>query len=262
MLSASAGAHEGKTMGKDLQGFVAEGIEFIIGGTVFLASVVVLLFAVGWLPVKDDVNLSDQLGTAGVTFLAIACAYAAGVIIEGASRLIFERVLDRMTLRLQAFWEEPAAPPPADPESTDEEPWFLGRGMGWHWNAEETLWEWREDKYTGAELKKCVARREYQRTHVMAAHPGLANEIGAQLKRLRLERIAFASGLVVMAAFLVSAQLWAAVAWAFVLLVLGLLVFQRLQRYAGTIARAYVATQVLHVEAEPTPGQVEKTTPA
>ncbi len=225
-------------MGKDLSGFVAEGIEFIIGGTVFLASVVVLLFAVGSLPLDRDVHLADELGTAGVTFLLVACAYAAGVIIEGASRLIFERILDYLTLRVPVFWQEPDSDgetvetPRAD---QDRGRWFLGS----HDVGGEMV------PYTADDLARCVAVREFQRTHVMGAHPTLSAEIGAQLKRLRLERIAFASGLVVLLALLISHAWWASVAWLGVLAVLGLLVFQRLQRYCATIARAYVATEAL-----------------
>lgn len=232
-------------MNEDLSGFVAEGIEFIIGGTVFLASVVLLLFALGSLPTDSDFRLADELGTAGVTFLFIACTYAAGVLIEGASRLIFERILDYMTLRVDAFWRkadtegEPVKTPTGDRDRTR---WFLGSGR-----ADGT---WR--KFTTEDLAACVAVREQQRVYVMGAYPSMSAEIGAQLKRLRLERIAFASGLVVFAAFFISHAWWAALAWLSVLGVLGILVYQRLQRYCATIARTFAAAEAMSKENEDT----------
>lgn len=239
-------------MSKDLSGFVAEGIEFIIGGTVFLASVVFLLFALGSLPIDSDFRLADELGTAGVTFLAVACTYAAGVLIEGASRLLFERILDYMTLRVDAYWtreekddDESVETPTADPDRTR---WFLGSGVV----------EGTQRPYTAQDLAACVAVREKQRVYVMGAHPNLSAEIGAQLKRLRLERIAFASGLVVFLAFLIFNAWWAAVAWLGVLGVLGVLVFQRLQRYCATIARAYVAAEKMSKDREDTPTGTSK----
>lgn len=235
-------------MNKDLSGFVAEGIEFIIGGTVFLASVVLLLFALGSFPTDSEFRLADELGTAGVTFLFIACTYAAGVLIEGASRLIFERVLDYMTLRVDAFWKkaeaegEPVETPTGDRDRTR---WFLGSGP-----VNGTL-----RNFTAKDLAACVAVREQQRVYVMGAYPNLSAEIGAQLKRLRLERIAFASGLVAFAAFLISHAWWAALAWLGVLCVLGILVYQRLQRYCATIARTFAAAEAMSPDNDDAQGE-------
>ncbi len=235
-------------MGDDLSAFIADGIEFIVGGTLFIASVVFLLFAIDWSPVEDLPKLSEELGSASAALLFLIVAYAAGVLIEGVSRMIFERVLDRKTLRREAFWHLPAVDPDdlPQPKPKARPKWFLGSGKAWRPDPlDASKGGMEEVEFTNHDLALCVFVREYQRAYVMTAHLGLADEIGSQLKRLRLERVAFTSAAVVGIGFLVSGQWTELLVWMGVLAVIFVIVRQRLDRYCNAIARGFVAGQTL-----------------
>jgi hypothetical protein len=235
-------------MSDDLSAFIADGIEFIVGGTIFLASLVFLLFSIGWEPVEGLPDLMDELGSGSSVLLFVIAAYAVGVLVEGVSRMIFERVLDRKTLRRKAFWHLPAMDVVDIPEAKpgERKKAWLGKREVWHSASEDhEQGEWIEEDFTNHDLALTVFIREYQRAYVMTAHLGLADEIGSQLKRLRLERVAFTSACVVFLGFLFSQSWWELLVWTGVLGVVLLVVLRRFDRYCSAIARGFVAGQTL-----------------
>jgi len=235
-------------MSDDLSAFIADGIEFIVGGTIFLASLVFLLFSIGWEPVEGLPGLIDELGSGSSVLLFVIAAYAVGVLVEGVSRMIFERVLDRKTLRRKAFWRLPAMDVGDLPEAKpgEKQKAWLGKGEAWRPDPrDEKQGEWIDEEFTNDDLAVTVFIREYQRAYVMTAHLGLADEIGSQLKRLRLERVAFTSACVVFLGFLFSQSWWELLVWSAVMGVVLVVVLKRFDRYCSAIARVFVAGQTL-----------------
>jgi hypothetical protein len=85
---------------EDLAKFFADVIEFIVGGVLFLASLVLLVNAISSDALEE---LSDSLRQApegfsgGYTIAALALIYATGILAEGVSRLCFEWRLKQKT---------------------------------------------------------------------------------------------------------------------------------------------------------------------
>lgn len=235
-------------MGDDLSAFIADGIEFIVGGTLFLLALTFLLFAIGWEPVEGLPGLIDDRGAASAVLLFVIVAYAVGVLVEAVSRMVFERILDVKTLRREAFWTVPKAVKRRDlPQPTSARKWFLGTGTRFVPDDPDDPKGHRhpvaDEKFTSHDLATTVFVREYQRAFVMTAHVGLGDEIASQLKRLRLERVAFLSGFVALWGFAFAEQWGALVVWALVLVLVFFIVLKRLDRYGSAIARGYITAQ-------------------
>jgi len=85
---------------EDLAKFFADIIEFIVGGVLFVASLLLVLHAVSTRTLEA---LSDGLAStpsgldAGYTVAALAMVYAMGIVAEGVSRAIFEPRLTKRT---------------------------------------------------------------------------------------------------------------------------------------------------------------------
>lgn len=205
-----------------LSSFIASGIEFIVGGLMLLSSSAFLLLAMGWeVPAfLADVHWNTQDASWVILGFALAAAYAAGVIGEGLSRLLLEWDLERVTVRTEDFLPERTHRP-------------AGTSLRDRWTAVRL-----GDGYTATDLSAAKAVREVQRSAV-AVHPGLLADIDSQLKRLRIERIAFLCSLLVALGFLWAHQ-WAELAvTVLVALVTLYLVHERFTRFCGSIARAH-----------------------
>ena len=96
-------------MSDSLSSFIASGIEFIVGGLMLLGSLAFLLLAVGWEPPPflTDLDLGSQDTSLVVLGVALAAAYAAGIIGEGVSRLVMEWDLTRVTAAHSPFKGHP-----------------------------------------------------------------------------------------------------------------------------------------------------------
>jgi hypothetical protein len=220
---------------ESLSSFVAGAVEYIVGGLMLLGSLVFLASAFDWnLAVTEDDLDSLQASSASlaVSLLLVALAYAMGVIGESLSRALMEWDLVRVTLANKSF----------APKAPTAEPAATGRALTSPPEV-ETLRATQSKtaivKISESERKKFELERDRQRMVVMTKHAHLYADIESQLKRLRLERVAFVSvGLLVLgfafrwegAQTLVSMVAAALLGW---------LVHMRFKRYCGAIARAY-----------------------
>jgi hypothetical protein len=88
---------------EDLAKFFADIIEFIVGGVLFLASVLLFVNAVSSASlstVTDDLGKAPQGLNGGYTVAALAVVYALGIVAEGLSRLLFEWRLGQLSVKL------------------------------------------------------------------------------------------------------------------------------------------------------------------
>ena len=216
----------------DFTEFVSSSVEFIVGGAMLLATLVVWWACLESGP-GDLEELSRAVGVlpgAAITFGLIIVSYAAGVIVESLSRMCFERVLDYETR--YCYWD---AQPARAPESSDEQ--ISPPRSAW---TAYKAW-WRLDRSArGAETRIAQTEREKQRAAVMFTSPVLYADVASQLRRLRLERVTS------VCAFLTAIPLFIderpVAAGCAVLLggVMVYLVYKRCSRFVGVIKRTYL----------------------
>lgn len=259
-------------MDSSLATFLEKGLEFIVGGAIFLASCFFLLFVLGWDPAT---HLPDQLHDVSnglLVTLVLIGAYAAGVIVESLCRYLFEWDLKRITVRHQDFIRPDQVTTVSSPRSLTE--WALGRrnlgtvsaagdetaespadgeeapGTPGHWALLEVL-----RRPTGRVVKRLggyyttdscsVAERERERQRLavaMSAFDGLQADVESQLKRLRLERIASLSGLMVCLGFVIQHAWWPLLASLVIVAMLIRVVHGRFRRFCNAISRGYRLT--------------------
>ena len=88
---------------EDLAKFFADIIEFIVGGVLFLASLLLFVNAVSSASlstVSDDLGEAPEGLSGGYTIAALAVVYALGIVAEGVSRLLFEWRLAQLSVKL------------------------------------------------------------------------------------------------------------------------------------------------------------------
>jgi len=86
---------------EDLAKFFADIIEFIVGGVLFLASLLLFVNAVSSASlssVTDDLGKAPEGLSGGYTIAALAVVYALGIVAEGVSRLLFEWRLGQLSV--------------------------------------------------------------------------------------------------------------------------------------------------------------------
>lgn len=215
--------------------FVASAVEFIVGGILFTIAVAFLVVTIahpGSWPEMSQAQMdfvSANSTVLGIVF--IAAAYAAGVVGESVARSSVELLLDRETVRSDAFQDPPphvrpkkkaAKPAPRPTRWQQLKTYLTERALG--------------DDYTVAQLKVARDERERQRAVVMR-HEQLHSEVQGQLKRLRLERV-FTLSLAITTVALGLRGDWSLFAITLVASVWGVwLVNTRFKRYCGSIAR-------------------------
>ena len=240
-------------MSDSLSSFIASGIEFIVGGLMLLGATAFLLLAAGWeLPeFLSDVEWGSQDASLVVLAIALAAAYAAGVIGEGISRMMLEWDLDRLTVRNKDFEPPPPKPsaltqPAAATVSDTQQQAQPAAAPISQARPSSSAGRWRDrwarftlgSDHTPEQLAERKKERERQRS-AAAMHPGLVVDIESQLKRLRIERVSFLSTLLVGVGFLWAHE------WLELLVTVGFagvlfsLVHERFRRYCGAIIRAY-----------------------
>lgn len=215
-------------MNDDLAAFIATGIEFLVGGLMFLGAGLFVVGAVPWglgdLPGEVEVLLTGESQLLA-SMVLLGSAYAWGVVAESMCRSLLEWDLNRVTVRQKEFTVPPDPVDPYGGKRSRPRVWLAGWVLG--------------ADYSEAQKNACVHEREKQRAYVMTLHFGLYADVESQLRRLRLERIAFVAMLMVALGFLLRSS-WAEGVAALVLAaVLGRLVHTRFRRYCGSIARGY-----------------------
>lgn len=90
-------------MDSSLAAFLEKGLEFIVGGAIFLASCFFLLYSLAWEPATSIGAQAKVLSNGLVVTLFLVSAYAAGVIVESLCRFLFEWDLKRITVRRSEF---------------------------------------------------------------------------------------------------------------------------------------------------------------
>jgi hypothetical protein len=212
-----------------LSDFFASAVEFLVGGVLFIVSVAFLLSA--WLTLPHA-NASDKdLLTAYSTLITtvfVAAAYAMGVVAESLARSPFEVLLDRITVRTEAFLPDHGAgvrrqAPPVG---------------AWSARRIRITERFLGDGYTVDHRKAARAERERQRMKVMTCET-LHAEVQGQLKRLRLERVSALCFFVIAVALVIRGH------WQFAALALASttgmvwVVNTRFRRFIGAIVRTY-----------------------
>lgn len=214
---------------EDLSDFIASAVEFLVGGVLFTIALAFLIFGSTGLPEwhPDQISfLTDNSTVVAAVFVAVV--YATGVVAESLSRGLFEFMLDRATVRTEAFATHPAA---GAARATR-----VRSAGGWR---ERVTARVLGGGYSLQDLKAARAERERQRAQVMTWHVTLHGEVQGQLKRLRLERVFTVSvAITTLALALQGRWLYAAIALAAMVWLLGL-VRSRFQRYCSRIALAY-----------------------
>ena len=210
--------------------FVASAVEFIVGGMLFtLAVLSLLLSGATFHPV--DSQLVDLL-SASTTLVAavfVAISYVMGVVAESLARSMFEGLLDRVTVRTEAFRDPHGHPSSEITVATHRRGALRTRLIQFVLG----------DGFTTADRDAARAERERQRAVVMTFHVTLHSEVQGQLKRLRMERV-FALSLLVTVASLVIRHEWGWAMTSGAALILSVwLVKGRLDRYAAAIARGH-----------------------
>jgi len=176
----------------------------------------------------DEISLLSANSTL-VTIVFVAAAYAMGVVAESLARGPFEILLDRITVRTDAFFHGTGA-------TVNGEGSADGKRSAWR-NRIAEFGLGRE--YTIRQRNLARAERERQRAKVMTWHVSLHAEVQGQLKRLRLERV-FALSLAVTAVSLGIRGHWQYAALGLVATAgMVWVVNTRFQRYCAAIARAY-----------------------
>ena len=211
-----------------LSGFVASAVEFIVGGILFtLAVLSVLLSGVTYHHVDSQVVDLVSASTTLVAAVFVAISYAMGVVAESLARSMFEGLLDRVTVRTEAFRDPHGHPSSVTTVATHRRGALRSRLI------ELVL----GDGFTVADRDAARAERERQRAVVMTFHVSLNSEVQGQLRRLRLERV-FTLALMVAVVSLALRHDWLWVLGGGAALVLMVwLVKGRLERYAAAIAR-------------------------
>jgi hypothetical protein len=220
---------------ESLSSFVAGAVEYIVGGLMLLGSLVFLASAFSWNLAVTPGELADlQASSASlaVSLLLVALAYAMGVVGESLSRALMEWDLVRVTLANKNFAPKPAEAEPAATGTALTSP------------PEADTLKATQSKTAivtipKSERKKFELERDRQRMVVMTKHVQLYADVESQLKRLRLERVAFVSLVLLLLGFAFreeAAQTLVALGGA---ALLGWLVHMRFKRYCGAIARAY-----------------------
>jgi hypothetical protein len=220
--------------------FVASAVEFIVGGILFTLAagfLVITLASPGGWPSLSDAQMdfvSANSTILGIIF--IAAAYATGVVGEGLARAVMEPLLDRHTVRNEAF-----LPKGLETEKTKE----AEKADSDESKSRATAFRrWRTRKLLGQDYAiehRNAARfqREAQRAVVMR-HEQLHAEVQGQLKRLRLERVfAFSLGLTAVALLLRADWTLCAVT-AFSCAITTRLVHVRSGRFDSSIARNHL----------------------
>lgn len=213
-----------------LSDFVDKAVEFLVGGMLFTMSVAFLISSGSTLPSLSDAEISLlSTNSTLVAIVFVAVAYAMGVVGESLARSPFEFLLDRMTVRTEAFCRPGVGAP------TKEGP---GPGARSTWRNRITEFV-LGGEYTSRHLKLACAERERQRAIVMTCHVSLHAEVQGQLKRLRLERV-FSLSLAVTAFSLAIRGQWQYAALGLVSTAcMFVLVNSRLKRFCAAIERAY-----------------------
>ncbi len=219
--------------------FIASAVEFLVGGILFSLALVVLLFE----SVDTSALTAGQIALLSANssllfFIGIAIAYAVGVAAESMARWSFEWLLDRITVRTPQFLPTRVPLTAQDRPTTPRErlrAWIVGLALGGQPLA-------AGDPSVGFTVQdRSAAReeREKQRSTVMTFHVSLYDDVQAQLKRLRLERV-FALSLLVTTLALVGRSQWTAAGWSLCgLVVMSILVEARFGRYCKSIYRGY-----------------------
>lgn len=212
-------------MDSSLAAFLDKGLEFVVGGALFLGSSFFLLVCIGWKPAilvsQFDPALASSIGFGAAMVVA---AYAAGVIVESWCRFMFEWDLKRITVRHQAFIKDRNWAEHPEPSSALER--VLGRRDSHNY-------------FSAADCAAAEAERERQRARVMTLHAGFYADVESQLKRLRLERVAALSAFLVFAGFVIQPDVGAACTTGLLCVALYRLVHGRFRRYCNAIARTF-----------------------
>jgi hypothetical protein len=240
---------------EDLAKFIADVIEFVVGGVFLVASLVLLVHAVS--PDTTE-TVRDQFGdpAGGLSTLytvgGLAVVYAMGIVAEGVSRMICEWRLRQLTVHRFAV------PSTSDPAVLREDLTVVGlcrtngalerhladqpRMRPWHVSR---LWRrFRLRKRLGKRAEKL---REMWRTAAGTAKQQYADNINTQLKRLRIERTLLLSNLIALAAVLILHRwLLGALLVGFGLVLAGL-VNERFIRFLNAIVNCYVTAQTLRL---------------
>ena len=219
--------------------FIANAVEFLVGGILSSLALVVLIV--------DHVD-ADRLTPAQVSllsanssllfFMGIAIAYAVGVAAESMARWTFEWLLDRITVRTRQFLPSRVVVTAVDAPTTGRarlREWIVARALGAHPLAPGEP----KVQFTIQDRSSAREERERQRSTVMTWHVSLYEDVQAQLKRLRLERV-FALSLFVTTLALAGRQSWTAAGWALGgLVIMSVLVEARFGRYCKSIYRGF-----------------------
>jgi hypothetical protein len=212
-----------------LSDFFASAVEFLVGGVLFIVSVAFLLST--WITFpslssgdKTQFSAFETL----ITTVFVAAAYALGVVAESLARSPFEPLLDRITVRTEAFLPDHGA------GVTRQAP-ASGR---WTARRNQITELCLGDDFTVDHRKAARAERERQRMKVMMCET-LHAEVQGQLKRLRLERVSTLCFFVVAVALLTKGH-WQFAAFALASTA-GMIwvVHTRFRRFCGAIVRTY-----------------------
>lgn len=229
---------------ESLSEFVASAFEFLVGGILFTMSVVFLLTGGSTLPSLSESEKLLPIDSTLVSIVFVALAYTMGVVGESVARSPFEILLDRITVRTDAFFQGNGAP-------ANQEGSASGTRGTWR-NRITELALGRE--YTIRQLDLARAERERQRAKVMTCHESLHAEVQGQLKRLRLERVFWLSMAVTTVALAIRGY-WQYTALGLVFTVcLVWVVNTRFKRYCGAIARAYKLVEEENLKQMPQEG--------
>ncbi|MEP7191557.1 MAG: hypothetical protein ABI903_01680 [Actinomycetota bacterium] len=219
-----------------LSDFFASAVEFLVGGVLFVISVAFLVSA-GFTP-PNLTELQRELLSGYetlITLVFVALAYAMGVVAESLARSSFEFLLDRVTVRTEAFL--PGGDGPVIAQGS-----VPVRGSAWR-NRINAWWKWVIELGLGGDYTvhhRYLARkeRERQRMTVMTRET-LHTEVQGQLKRLRLERVSSLCFAIVAFSLMFRGQ------WQYAALVSACtagmiwIVNSRFRRFCGAIVRTY-----------------------
>jgi hypothetical protein len=212
-----------------LSDFFASAVEFLVGGILFIISVAFLLSAGYVLPDPNGAHKDLLVAYSTlITTVFVAAAYAMGVVAESLARSPFEPLLDRITVRTEAFLPDHGA------GVTRQAP----ASGTWSARRNRIIELCLGDDFTVDHRKAARAERERQRMKVMTCET-LHAEVQGQLKRLRLERVSALCFFVIAAALLIRGH------WQFAALMLAStagmvwVVNTRFRRFCGAIVRTY-----------------------
>jgi hypothetical protein len=217
-----------------LSEFFASAVEFLVGGVLFLLSLVFLLSVGVTVPklTKDEMDLLSANATLIATVF-LSAAYAMGVVAESLARSPFEFLLDRVTVRTKVFLPLGDRTPPSEPDGAPTsapsrwralQNWFIVAGLG--------------DNFTIDQRNLARDERERQRTAVMTDE-SLHAEVQGQLKRLRLERVTTLCLAVTAFSFVIRGHWHYSEVAGAATICMGWVVKGRFRRFVGTIVRTY-----------------------